>query len=799
MDAETGFGLDAASRQGLELGDLLALFAELAATDAGRRAVLALAPTADADELDRRRGALEEAGLLLVDGRLVPAFEEPLVPVLERLGSAHRDPLPTDLLHVRDLLRATGEARGRIRERAEASPRLASRAGELVDLAPLVRSVDRVLDRRGRVRDDASPQLVTLRRRVLSVRDDLYRQLQGSVESHRDHLAEETIPLHDGRLVLLLRSGAKGRLPGLVHGRSATGKSFYFEPLDAVEGNNRLVDALGEERGERERLLAELLVETRDRLPEIEEHLRFLAELDLLQAATDFGERAGARLIPVGEEPGLRLLGARHPLLDPRLAELRERALGTAGHRGDVVPLDLELDEARPVLVITGPNAGGKTVALKCAGLIALAGHCGLPVPAARGSRLPLLSGIVASVGDDQDLLADRSTFSGRLERLGEAWTSAAPGRLVLVDELGSGTDPEEGAALSVALLERLAAGGGLAVLTTHLTRVAAAALETDGAVCAAMEFDPASGSPTYRLLPGAPGASEALALARRLGLPAAWIGRAEELLDPEHRELQRLLHEVEQIRLDLAKRALEMDENISQLQMKRSKVEYLTRELESERRRVAGKLRARLEAFEEEVRGRLHEEVETLRRQVEAGRRRGLAAAAARRALAGPPEELAESEGPAGRSPGPGDRVRHAGLGWEGTLESVDGDRAEVSVRGKRLRCQVGELRRLDGEATAASAPARRRPAPQGAEAPVELRLIGRRVEPALDELDRYLDQALLSAREEVRVVHGHGTGALREAVREHLRGHPAVASFRPGEPGEGGDGATVVALREG
>jgi len=799
MDAETAFRLDAASRRGLELGDLLALLAELTTTDAGRRTVLALAPTADGDELDRRRGALEEAGLLLLDGRLVPAFEEPLEPVLERLGSAHRDPLPTDLLHVRDLLRATGEARGRIRERAEASPRLAARAAELSDLASLVRSVDRVLDRRGRVRDDASPLLVTLRRRVLSVRDDLYRQLQASLESHRDHLAEETIPLHDGRLVLLLRSGAQGQVPGLVHGRSGTGKSVYFEPFEAVEGNNRLSEALEEERGERERLLAELLAETRGRLPEIEEHLRFLAEIDLLQAATDFGERAAARLIPVGEEPGLRLVGARHPLLDPRLSELRERALGTAGHRGDVVPLDLELDGARRVLVITGPNAGGKTVALKCAGLLALAAHCGLPVPAQRGSRLPLLSGLVASVGDDQDLLADRSTFSGRLERLGEAWTSAVPGRLVLVDELGSGTDPEEGAALSVALLERLAAGGGLGVLTTHLTRVAAAALETDGAVCAAMEFDRASGSPTYRLLPGAPGASEALALARRLGLPAAWIGRAEELLDPGHRELQRLLQEVEQRRLGLAEQALEMDKKSSRLEVEREKVELFSEELERERRTAAVKLRARLEAFEEEVRGRLRDEVETLRRQVEAGRRKGLAAAAARRALAGPPEELAEPEGPPGRPPGPGERVRHAGLGWEGTLESVDGDRAEVSVRGKRLRCRLGELRRLGEEAAPPPAPARRPPSPGAAEAPAELRLIGRRVEPALDELDRYLDRALLAAREEVRVVHGHGTGALREAVRDHLRGHPAVASFRPGEPREGGDGATVVALRGG
>lgn len=797
MDAETGFRLDPASRQGLELDDLLALVAELAATDAGRAELLALAPSADAGELARRRGALEEAQVLLLDGRLVPLFEEPLVPVLERLAAAHRDPLPTDPLHVRDLLHATGEARARIRERAEGSPRLAARAGGLPDLAPLARRIDGVLDRRGRVRDDASPQLVKLRRRVLAVRDELYERLQESVESHREHLAEETIPLHDGRLVLLLRSGAKGQIPGLVHGRSGTGKSLYFEPFEAVEGNNRLSEALAEERGERERLLVELLNETRQRLPEIEEHLRFLAELDQLQAAADFGRHAGARLVPIGEGEGLRLAGARHPLLDPRLAELRARALGMAGHSGDVVPLDLELDAERRVLVITGPNAGGKTVALKCAGLLAVAAHCGLPIAAERGSRLPLLVGVVASVGDDQDLLADRSTFSGRLERLGEAWEEAAPGSLVLVDELGSGTDPEEGAALSVALLERLAAGGGLGVLTTHLTRVAAAALETAGAWCAAMEFDPASGSPTYRLLPGAPGASEALALARRLGLPEGWLRRAEELLDPEHRDLHRLLEKVERTRIELAENVVKVDNLRAALTEELAEAERRATALEAERKKVASVLRGRLEAFEEEVRGRLRREVETLRREVEAGRRKGLAAAAARRALAAPPPELAAVEEPPERPPRAGETVRHAALGWEGTLESVDGERAEVAVRGKRLRCRLSELR--PAAAPPAAAAAHPRPAAPAVASPAELRLIGQRVEPALEALDRYLDQALLAAREEVRVIHGHGTGALRDAVREHLRDHPAVASFRPGEPGEGGDGATVVALREG
>lgn len=800
MTTRGDFRLDEASRRGLGLGDLLALIAALASTDGGRRLARELAPSADPDQLADRRGRLEEAELLLIDGRLVPPFEEEVLPVVERLGSPHREAPLTDLLLVRELLRVTGDLRATLRARRDEVPRLAERASALPDLSSLAGRIERVLDRRGRVRDDASPALVKLRRRVVSVRDTLYKEIQGTVERYRDHLAEETVPLHDGRLVLLVRAGSKGQVPGLVHGRSGTGRSFYCEPLEAVEGNNRLSEALEDEREERDRLLAELWTEVRESLGAVELHLAFLSAVDLLQAVADFARSAEAHLPPLGEGEALRLTAARHPLLDPRLADLRRRALGTPGHRGEVVPLDVELDGERRVLVVTGPNAGGKTVALKCVGLLAAAAHCGLPIPAARGSRVPLLAGLHASVGDDQDLLADRSTFSGRLERLAGAWEMGAPGGLVLVDELGSGTDPEEGAALSTALLERLAGGGGFGVLTTHLTRVAAAALETEGAVCAAMEFDPDSGSPTYRLLPGAPGASEALALARRLGLPDAWLRRAEELLDPAQRDLQKLLSEVEKTRQSLAVKILEVELREAELAEAREEVDALAAGLEAERQRVATKLRARLEAFEQEVRGRLREEVETLRRQIEGGRRRGLAAEAARRVLAEPPAELEDPEEAPSATPRPGDPVRHAGLGWQGRLESVDGERAEVSVRGKRVRCRLDELRPVEGEADGprpAKPPRPRQTTVPEAAAPAELKLLGRRVEPALAELDRALDRALLASRDEIRIVHGHGTGALRDAVREHLRDHPAVASFRPGEPDEGGDGATVVTLR--
>jgi DNA mismatch repair protein MutS2 len=479
-----------------------------------------------------------------------------------------------------------------------------------------------------------------------------------------------------------------------------------------------------------------------------------------------------------------------------------------------VVPLSLAFSPTARALVVTGPNAGGKTVAAKTVGLLALASQSGLPVPAGPGTRLPWLASLVATVGDEQDLLADRSTFSGRLLRLREAWDAAGPDALLLLDELGSGTDPEEGTALGVSLLEGIVARGALAVITTHLTQVAAAALELHGATCAAMEFDAGTGEPTFRLLPGPPGSSEALALARRLGLPAAWLDRAEARLGSQHRDLQRLLAEVEQVRQELGAERDRATLAAADAEKLARRLEEERRALGEERRALGRRLRGELDAFRRQTLERLREEGERIRREVEAGRRKGLAAAAVERLFAAAPAPLAEEDdaGEGGELVA-GGRVRHRLLGWEGVLEKLDRGRAEVTVRGKRLHCRPEEL----APAAAPAGGAGGRAAGGGGErgtarpggvsyelddaagpaAPAELVLIGERVEPALARLDDYLDRALLASRPEVRVVHGHGTGRLRDAVRAHLRGHPAVDDQRPGEEKEGGNGATVVTLR--
>ncbi len=800
----------AASVRALELESLLAVVAELAATDLGRAALAGLEPARDRPDLDARRRRCEEAARLLDGPPLVSPLEVSLGDLLDRLASPRAGLSGLDLVRLADLLRDVRAAAERIAGADPPCPELGSAAERLPDASPLLRRIAGTLDRRGDVREDASPALAGLRRTIRSTRDRLYGQLSEYVRSHGEELSEETVPMREGRLVLVLQAGSRGRLKGLTHGRSGSGKSFYFEPLEAVDENNTLQQAVDDEEAERQRIVAELADEVRRARGAIEAHVDLLVALDVAQASVRFAERAGGRLAEVAPRGRLALRGARHPLLAPELAELREVALGHAGHREPVVPLDLDLDDDRRCLVITGPNAGGKTVAMKTVGLLTLAHQCGLPVPAEAGTSLPAVGALVATVGDEQDLLAERSTFSGRLLRLREAWEAAGPDALILLDELGSGTDPEEGSALAVTLLEGLLDRRCLAVITTHLTQLAAAALETAGASCAAMEFSAASGEPTYRLLPGPPGASEALALARRLGLPAEWLDRAEERLGTEHLKLRRMLAEVERVRRELADAQVRAERDLGRLEAERATVAAERERLESERKGLARTYKGELDAFRQETRRRFREEVERLIGEVEAGRRKGLAAEATERVFEAAPE-YGEAEPEAGGPLEVGARVRHRSLGWEGELTGLDRGRAEVEVRGKRLRCSEEELVAL-GPALAAPGDRAGRPSRSRTraghlregvevsggerEVPAELHLLGQRVEEALAQLDAYLDRALLASRQEVRVVHGHGTGRLKKAVREHLRGHPAVAAQRAGKPNEGGDGATVVTL---
>ncbi len=796
-----------ATRRALELPELLSLLSCRAASDLGNERISELRPFADEASLSSHRQRFEEAERLLANQSLVPFRESPMLHLLTELEAGGGNLDGKDLVSLRDLLEISSQAIRRIAAADPPCEALTEQTEQVPQLSELLAKLRRTFDARGDVREEATPTLSRLRGRIRSVRSTIYQDLSGFVEGAREHLSEETIPLRGGRLVLVLQSGARGRIPGLIHGRSGSGKSFYFEPLEAVEGNNRLQQAVEEEEAERRRIIAELIRSAVEQLPAIGAHAQLVGELDMLQAMASFRRESQGHLADLGEGGEIRLTSARHPLLDPNLADLRKEALGTAGHEGEIIPLDLYLSRKEHALVVTGPNAGGKTVALKTLGLLTLAHLCGLPIPAAKGSRIPFLEAVVATVGDEQDLLADRSTFSGRLLRLREAWESAGPRSLILIDELGSGTDPEEGAALAVALLEGLVGSRSLALITTHLSPLAAAALEHPGAACAAMQFDSSSGAPTYTLLPGPPGGSEALALARRLQLPAPWLDRAEELLGPEHRDLRRLLAEVERARDELAASQQSLRQELADAERLRQRLAEREQELLSEKKSLAKEMRRQLDSFRAETSLSLQKEVERLSSQLAKGRRKNLAGEATRRLFDKAPALPVEAE--EGLPPSLGARVRHRQLRWEGVLERLDRGKAAVRVRGKIFRCQETDLVGLEATEPGGKGgtktknksrhPQRRAPGPglEDASPAAELKLIGLRAEEALEALDSFLDRSILGSHGQLRIIHGHGTGRLRQAVREHLRRHPAVASQRPGKGNEGGNGATIVALK--
>ena len=827
-----------ATAEALEFPALLAVLAGFAVTDAGRRAVHAIAPQTDPEEIGRRRARYSEVARELKEGgALAPVLDQPILVLRDQLQAGGRRMGGAELLGLAAVMEAAEEAVERLGD-YEAAPRLAAEVaalralearagddagpGERCDCASLAARLRRTLDRRGAVRDDASPRLGTLVRDGRRTQASVETSLQGYVRKHGASLADDSTPMRGGRLSVLLPSGSRGRLPGLVRGRSASGRSFHFEPSEVVEGNDEMERIAADKDIERARILAELVRQVLVLTPAITARMDFLGVVDAMQAASRFADETGAGLAAIaspaadGSAAVLEVRGARHPLLDPRLADRRQETLGSAGNRGEVAPLHLVLDDHR-TLVLTGPNAGGKTVALKTVGLLCLMTQAGLPVPAQRDSRFPILDHLVAVVGDDQSVLDEQSTFSARLLRLREVWRHAGPRTLVLLDEVGAGTNPEEGAALGIALLEGLVESASLGILTTHLTQLAAAALESQAASCAAMSFDPESGLPTYRLVIGPPGGSRSLALARRLGLPAAWLERAEHFLGSEHQQLRRVLERNERRRERLLEREAELAGLTAETEAARSRFETGKESLRAAQKRFGQTIAREVDALRKANRRRLDQVLEEMSAQSRRPGKRALARAAGSlhgdldraaslasdRAAAAVREQGGDGDRPTpSGTPDPppplvaGVRVRHRALGWGGEVQELRGDQVTVLVRGKRVRAASEQLETVAGAAREESPRVRIQTSPAPS-VESELLLIGQLVEPALESLDAYLDRALASGRERVRVVHGHGSGRLRRAVREHLRRHPAVAGFDPAPPSSGGDGATEVVLR--
>jgi len=781
----------------------------------GRRAIAALAFTQDRVTLDGAFASIAEAAAWLRAGRELGfgSLADP-GPWLERLAVRVNVLTPTELLDSASLADVTADLKGTLRHEGEKYPRLAGRAATLPDLGWLTATVRRAILPNGELSDDASPELRRIRSALLKAREKIHDQLQRILRARGQDPGEDYVTLRNDRYVIPVRAADRRSVPGVMHGASGTGQTVFIEPLETLDANNQLVQLAEEEAEEIARILAELTERLRQAFPQLEAAASTIAQLDSVFARARFSREFTCALPEFSAGARLSLEAARHPVLEARLRQ--------AGEGRAIVPMSLELGGADTVLVISGPNTGGKTVALKTVGLAVLSAQCGIPV-AAEGAELPLVDRVLADIGDEQSIAADLSTFSAHMLNLRGMLEAATPHSLVLVDEMGTGTAPEEGSALAIALLEEFRARGCLTLATTHHDRLKAYASTTPGVVNAAVEFDGKNLRPTYRLLLGVPGVSSGIAIARRLGLPERALACAERELTPESREAGALIAYLHQSREELDEMKRCVSAEIEQLEAERKALR--TEWTERQRKRIA-ELEAHLEAAVKRYEAQMARALEDirdreLRAQVEKGARRQSQKArseAREDADSAVVSHLADAQQDLGVTPSgpqpvaadllvPGARIRVRGLPQPVILRQLDDRGAQVEAGPLRMKVKRDDILAVvadaPGGAQSSKAAAAARPGIRvhthsaQAAAPEEINVIGCTVEEAAERVDKFLDEAALAGKPRVRIIHGHGTGALRRGLAEFLSAHPHVERVSAEDPEHGGDAVTVVGLK--
>ena len=783
----------------LELPAVLAMLADQTNSAEARERALATSPRTAVDEVERLQGETD-AAREMIGLRGSPAFSG-IKPVGESLYRADRG----GTLNTRELLDISGVLRcaRRVKEYWNDD------GGERTAVDSLFRSLrgNRFLEEKittsileeDVIADNASPELADIRRHkrnAASKGRQILQRIIGS-PSYSKVLQEAIITQRDGRFVVPVKAEFRSSLPGLVHDVSSSGATLFVEPMGVVQANNELKELEAKEKKEIERILSALSAEAASYHQDILEDYELLVRLDLIFARGQLSYKMNGSRPEIRRDGAIALRHARHPLLDSAKA----------------VPIDIELGRQFDTLVITGPNTGGKTVSLKTLGLLTLMAQCGLHIPADYGSAVSVYDRVLADIGDEQSIEQSLSTFSAHMVNIVKILEEADERSLILFDELGAGTDPIEGAALAIAIIEHVRQRGAKVAATTHYAELKTFAMTTPGVENASCEFDVETLRPTYKLLIGIPGKSNAFAIAQRLGLDPAVIDTAKAQMDSESVRFEDVLTQLEEKRQSLekdrdaaarlraqreadAKRAREFRE-----QMERAKDNARTRG-EAEARRIIREARAQADA--------IFEELNQLRRAQEkqADWQNVNQARTAIRSQLNQAEEDLRFRQEAEPIPAPsrpirvGDQVELGGTRTRATVTAVNGDKLQLAAGNMKLTVKAGEVRLIEEvEKEAKSGPTRHVQTnirtTGGRAASTELDIRGMMTDEAELVVDQFLDHALMSKLNLVTIIHGKGTGALRQAVRQQLKRHPAVKSFRPGRYGEGEDGVTVVELK--
>ncbi len=767
----------------LEFDRILDRLQQLTASEPARERAAHLTPMTDASlvRLELQRVS-EGKELLIVEGVAPLDGIKDVLPALKRASIENHILTSRELLDIASTMRASRTLALFIAKRRKDFPHLSELAAGLFSDKIVEYNIVECIDEEGHIRDSASKDLRRIRQDMISTAEILRKRLGSILKrvSERDFLQEEIITTRDGRMVVPVKTEHKNHVPGFIHSSSASGATVFIEPAETLDLNNALTELHLSEQREIARILGELTAQVRVIRPQLEPSLAILATLDLLFAKAKYSIEVLGNPAAISEDIHLRLVQARHPVLLQR------------HRREEVIPLDLELGGDIRTLVITGPNAGGKSVAMKSIGLLALCAQSGLHIPAAPESELCMFDSIYVDIGDEQSIENDLSTYSSHLLRMRDILRGANERSLVLIDEIGAGTDPAEGGALAASILTELTNRRSITVATTHHGMLKAFAHEATGVSNASMEFDQETLKPTYRFRFGVPGSSYALELAKRLELPLPVVNRAREFVGDEKVKLENLLTELErqsqEYRTQLHQVSSERDRLNSLVQAYEQRTKDLRHEMQGMRKQAVEEAKeivrgaqSLIERAVKEIRESSAEKtiVQSARESVQQMRKKI--------------EELTVDEPPTVREDLQiGDLVRARDASQEGEIVEMKPPFATVLIGSTKLRARLETLQKVKTrQGSPSSGPGGSLYTPEGKN---EIDLRGLLGDEAIAQVERFLDDAVVAGLHRVDIIHGKGTGALRKRISEFLKTYPHIKAFRLGEWNQGGSGVTVV-----
>ncbi len=750
----------------LEFHRFVQVLKDYATSEVGRAVCLRLTPSRERMEVENLLRQVEEASAILQEEGDIPlGGVQEVRSLLQRIQAEGACLLADEFLPLRSTIGASSRVAQFLASSRVPHPRLRQWIGEIPECRNLYAELQTALGPRGEILDAASPELGRLRKEISRVRNRIRNALEALWEQEifSKIFQDQIITLRNDRYVVPVKSEYKNSLPGIIHDQSQSRATYFIEPFSTVEENNELNLLLKDEKEEERRVLLRLTALVREQANEITRAVEVLGYLDLVMAKAKYA-RAIRGIIPALNEQGYwRIPNARHPLIQPE----------------SVVPIDLHLDRGKSTLVITGANTGGKTVALKTLGLLTLMAQCGIPIPSAEGSEVAVFANIFADIGDEQSLQDNLSTFSAWVKTAAGIVKAADASSLILLDEVGGGTDPTEGAALTMALLDGLRERGAKTVVTTHLQLLKAYGAQFPDVVNVSVEFDAQTLRPTYRLIYGRPGESYALPMAEKWGFPPDLIKKAERYQGEGDHPVMGLLQSLERSQREMEEKRREWDRLQQEAKVTREEAEAFRRRTKEEMEKIITQARTEAQILVQQAK-------EDLRMLINEFKSKGRTDVhRLEQNIRAEEQKISRwrwADGPQGQGgPSPRGNRPSSDVPGEENPSSQQRERSAKSSRGIKKERSANRAGFIHYEIPCAAR---------------ELNVIGLRVEEAFPLVDKAIDEAFLAGLKELEVIHGAGSGRLRQAIRQHLRSHIFVKAFQPGGPGRGGDGVTVVEI---